>query len=659
MSGRAYDPRFMFSWPNAKSAVMGPAQLAGVISIVARGAAESKGQPYDEEGDAQMRELVEQQIEEQSLAYFTSGMIYDDGVIDPRDTRSILGICLSVIHTRPGRGRQGRRIRGVPAVNERQRENRRHIRAAPYSCAFSRRWRVIRSVLVPTAARSPAGCSAPAATSASPPSRCSPTPTRTRRSSPRPTGRCACPATPRPTPTCAATSSSTRRKRAGADAIHPGYGFLSENADFARQVMDAGLTWVGPAPETIEAMGSKIRAKELMAKAGVPVLSVDPDAATADDFPLLVKASAGGGGRGMRVVTDPADLAGELATAGAEALSAFGDDTVFVEPYLPTARHIEVQVMADTHGTVWVVGDRDCSIQRRHQKVVEEAPAPAVSEPVRKQLHDAARAACEAVGYVGAGTVEFLVADAHEDSGRVHFLEMNTRLQVEHPVTECVTGLDLVALQIAVAEGRAARGGATGTAAATRSRCASTPRTRPTTGRRRPAPSGRSTGAATGNPGDGLRVDSGVEAGLGRRHPLRRDARQGGRLRRRIATTAVRLLSDVPATFDAARRHHQRRTCCSASSGTRSSWPPASTPRCSTSGSTRGRRPVLDEHALALAAGAAALAHATAAAAQARGCSRTSRRRSATCRPNRAPARTVPAATRSRCPTRPSAAGSR
>ena len=248
-------------------------------------------------------------------------------------------------------------------------------------------------------------------------------------------------------------------KRAGADAIHPGYGFLSENADFARQVQDADLVWIGPAPETIEAMGSKIRAKELMAKAGVPILSVDPDSATADALfdqygPLLVKASAGGGGRGMRVVTDPKDLAGEMEKAGAEAASAFGDDTVFVEPYLPTARHIEVQVMADTHGTVWVVGDRDCSIQRRHQKVVEEAPAPAVSDGVRKQLHDAARAAAEAVGYVGAGTVEFLVSDAHLESGHPYFMEMNTRLQVEHPVTELVTGVDLVALQIAVAEGR-------------------------------------------------------------------------------------------------------------------------------------------------------------------------------------------------------------
>ena len=243
--------------------------------------------------------------------------------------------------------------------------------------------------------------------------------------------------------------------KAGADAIHPGYGFLSENAQFARDVEAAGLTWIGPAPDTIDAMGSKIRAKELMSAGGVPILSVDVATATADDFPLLVKASAGGGGRGMRVVTDPAQLDDELAKAGAEALSTFGDATVFVEPYLPTARHIEVQVMADTHGTCWIVGDRDCSIQRRHQKVVEEAPAPDVSDPVRTTLHDAARAAVKAVDYVGAGTVEFLVADAHLDTGSVYFLEMNTRLQVEHPVTEAVFGVDLVAAQISVAEGGA------------------------------------------------------------------------------------------------------------------------------------------------------------------------------------------------------------
>lgn len=237
-------------------------------------------------------------------------------------------------------------------------------------------------------------------------------------------------------------------RKAGADAIHPGYGFLSENADFARQVVEAGLTWIGPNPDTIDQMGSKIRAKELMKAAGVPILEVDPATAKPADFPLLVKASAGGGGRGMRVVTDPADLDAELTKAGAEAKSAFGDDTVFVEPYLPGARHVEVQVMADTHGTVWIVGDRDCSIQRRHQKVVEEAPAPNLSEAARATLHDAARAAAQAVGYVGAGTVEFLV-----EGDKVFFLEMNTRLQVEHPVTEEVFGIDLVAIQIAVAEG--------------------------------------------------------------------------------------------------------------------------------------------------------------------------------------------------------------
>ncbi|MFD1860459.1 biotin/lipoyl-binding protein [Aeromicrobium camelliae] len=238
-------------------------------------------------------------------------------------------------------------------------------------------------------------------------------------------------------------------RRAGADAIHPGYGFLSENADFARAVEDAGLTWIGPTPESIEAMGSKIRAKQIMARAGVPILDVDLDGITPAEFPLLVKASAGGGGRGMRVVESLDELDAELATAEAEARSAFGDGTVFVEPYLPRARHVEVQVLSDTHGRTWVVGDRDCSTQRRHQKVVEEAPAPDLSDKARTTLHIAARAAAEAVGYRGAGTVEFLV-----DGDRVFFLEMNTRLQVEHPVTECVTGLDLVALQIAVAEGQ-------------------------------------------------------------------------------------------------------------------------------------------------------------------------------------------------------------
>ncbi len=237
---------------------------------------------------------------------------------------------------------------------------------------------------------------------------------------------------------------------AGADAVHPGYGFLSENAGFARAVTDAGLTWIGPPPAAVEAMASKTRAKELMAKAGVPLLApVDPAAATEADLPLLLKAAAGGGGRGMRVVRELARLAEESAAASAEARSAFGDGEVFAEPYVENGRHIEVQVLADTHGTVWALGTRDCSLQRRHQKVIEEAPAPGLTDAQRAALHDAATAAARAVGYVGAGTVEFLV----DEGGRAYFLEMNTRLQVEHPVTEAVFGIDLVALQIRVAEG--------------------------------------------------------------------------------------------------------------------------------------------------------------------------------------------------------------
>jgi propionyl-CoA carboxylase alpha chain len=240
-------------------------------------------------------------------------------------------------------------------------------------------------------------------------------------------------------------------RRTGADAIHPGYGFLSENADFARAVIGAGRTWVGPDPDSMDQMGSKIESKQLMQSAGVPVLeNLSPESASEKDLPLLVKASAGGGGRGMRVVRELADLPGQIELAAAEAKSAFGDATVFVEPYIEHGRHVEVQVMGDTHGEVLVLGERDCSIQRRHQKVVEEAPAPDIAAEVVASMHDAARKAAEAITYVGAGTVEFLY-DAERE--RFFFLEMNTRLQVEHPVTEAVTGLDLVELQLRVAEG--------------------------------------------------------------------------------------------------------------------------------------------------------------------------------------------------------------
>ncbi len=241
--------------------------------------------------------------------------------------------------------------------------------------------------------------------------------------------------------------------RAGADAVHPGYGFLSENAAFARAVQEAGLTWIGPPPAAIAAMGSKVEAKRLMAAAGVPVLpELAPGSLAEADLPVLIKASAGGGGRGMRIVRTLAQLPAALEAARSEAASAFGDPAVFCEHYIESGRHIEVQILADAHGTIWTVGERECSIQRRHQKIIEEAPSPLVQRlpDMRDRLFEAARAAAAAVGYRSAGTAEFLA----DSGGRFYFLEMNTRLQVEHPVTECTTGLDLVALQLQVAAGR-------------------------------------------------------------------------------------------------------------------------------------------------------------------------------------------------------------
>jgi acetyl/propionyl-CoA carboxylase alpha subunit len=228
----------------------------------------------------------------------------------------------------------------------------------------------------------------------------------------------------------------------GADAVHPGYGFLSENAGFARACADAGLTFVGPSPEAIETMGSKIEAKELMDRAGVPVLRDE-------GFPLLVKAAFGGGGRGMRIVRDQTELDEAVAAAEREAAAAFGDGTVFTERYVENPRHIEVQIFGDVHGDVIHLFERECSIQRRYQKVIEEAPSPAVTPELRDSLCAAAVDAGKALDYTGAGTVEFVL----DPSGAFFFLEVNTRLQVEHPVTELVTGLDLVELQLRVARG--------------------------------------------------------------------------------------------------------------------------------------------------------------------------------------------------------------
>jgi propionyl-CoA carboxylase alpha chain len=239
-------------------------------------------------------------------------------------------------------------------------------------------------------------------------------------------------------------------ERTGAQAIHPGYGFLSERPDAAEAVARADLAWIGPPASAIAAMGSKIEAKKLMRAAGVPVLA-DNTVESLDEIglPALVKASAGGGGRGMRVVRDADELAEAISSAEREALSAFGDGTVFVERYVEGGRHVEIQIFADTLGTTVSLFERDCTLQRRHQKIVEESPSPAVDDELRQRMGNAAVAAARAVGYIGAGTVEFLL----DRNGDFFFLEMNTRLQVEHPVTEMITGLDLVELQLRVADG--------------------------------------------------------------------------------------------------------------------------------------------------------------------------------------------------------------
>ncbi|NDP43365.1 MAG: acetyl-CoA carboxylase biotin carboxylase subunit, partial [Aromatoleum sp.] len=252
-------------------------------------------------------------------------------------------------------------------------------------------------------------------------------------------------------------------RRAGAQAIHPGYGFLSENAQFAAACASAGIAFIGPPPAAIAAMGSKSAAKNIMGAAHVPLVpgyhgdDQDPKLLAREaakiGFPVLIKATAGGGGKGMKVVERAQDFAAALASAQREAKAGFGDDRVLIEKYLTAPRHIEIQVFADMHGSAVYLFERDCSVQRRHQKVLEEAPAPAMKPEHRRAMGEAAVAAAKAIGYVGAGTVEFIAADTFASDGAFYFMEMNTRLQVEHPVTEMITGLDLVEWQLRVAAG--------------------------------------------------------------------------------------------------------------------------------------------------------------------------------------------------------------
>jgi acetyl-CoA/propionyl-CoA carboxylase biotin carboxyl carrier protein len=278
-------------------------------------------------------------------------------------------------------------------------------------------------------------------------------------------------------------------RRSGADAVHPGYGFLAENADFARAVIDAGLVWIGPSPESIERLGDKVSARHVAEKVGAPlapgtiepVQDVSEVVAFADEvgLPVAIKAAFGGGGRGLKVVRDRSQIEELFESATREAIAAFGRGECFVEKYLDKPRHVETQCLADEHGNVVVVSTRDCSLQRRHQKLVEEAPAPYLTEAQQTLLYESSKAILREVGYVGAGTCEFLIGA----DGTVSFLEVNTRLQVEHCVSEEVTGIDLVREQTTRTRHRAA----------TRSSSASTARTRAATSSRRPAPCTSST----------------------------------------------------------------------------------------------------------------------------------------------------------------------
>ena len=517
MCGRAYDPRFLFAWPSAKSAVMGPAQLAGVLSIVSRAAAEARGTPFDEEGDAAMRAAVEAQIEAESLPTFLSGRVYDDGIIDPRDTRTVLGLCLSAIAQPRGRGRRRRvrrrrRLRRLPDVSGHMITR---VLVANRGEIARRIFRTCRDLGIGTVAvYSDADAGSPHRAEADRAVRL---------------------------PGSAPGDTYLRidllidaARTAGADAVHPGYGFLSENAAFAQAVLDAGLTWIGPPPAAIAAMGSKVEAKKLMADAGVPVLpELDPAAVTEADLPVLVKASAGGGGRGMRVVRTPRRPAGR---------DRHGPRRGGVGLRRPDG------VLRALRGGRPAPRGAGARRRPRHGLVAGRAGVLAAAPPPEGGRGDAVpdggrRPAGRAVRRGrGRRQGDRLRRRRHRRvprpptrTARFWFLETNTRLQVEHPVTECVTGLDLVAEQLRIAAGERL------------------PAEPPGADRRRDrgAPLRRGPGRRTGAPPSGtvrrfavpgvraefdvldrpgIRLDSGVVDGSAGRHRVRPDAGQGDRV---------------------------------------------------------------------------------------------------------------------------------
>ena len=543
MCGRAYSPRFLWMWPASRISVMGGPQASSVLATIRR---EQLGDEWSAQDEEAFKAPLREQYETQGSPYYSTARLWDDGIIDPADTRRVLGMALDVCATRPAERAPPRALPDVSAVFRtvlvaNRGEIACRIIATLQQARDQGRRRVHRR-----------GSGRPARASA-------------------PTARCGS------TATC--PSRRSWRRHGAPTRSTPGYGFLSENADLARACEAAGVVFVGPGVKALEVMGDKIRAKEHVSAAGVPVIpgssSIDAASAARVGYPLLVKPSAGGGGKGMTVVERAEDLADALVGARRVAAAAFGDDTLLLERLVRTPRHIEVQLLADSFDHVIHLGERECSLQRRHQKVIEEAPSPLLDAQTRARIGAAACEVARSVGYVGAGTVEFLVSD--EAPTEFFFMEMNTRLQVEHPVTELVTGLDLVEWQLRVAAGE--------------------PLTL-TAGRRR-ADRSRDRGARVrGGPVAGLPAVRRHRARAGRadrrrrprrqraagragdRFRLRPDARQGDRVgagpghRDRAAGRG-------PGPHDDPRRPHQRRRSCATCWPTPTSAPAGSTPGCS------------------------------------------------------------------------------